>query len=573
MKRQLPKFRISKWIMLSFAVLLNSFIIVYSCIDEAITASWNTTFTHFFTNIINDLTHKEVVTTPLEDIELSFSSVETEKFNYISGYKVEEVPLGSAKQIECSFSPIDATDKAITYSANPKESVVLNQSGSVLSVVGMKAGKCIISATSNDGNLESSIEIEIVEAVAPAAFDISLNNKIIPLGTTQTVNIDIDGGVLGHNEVINFRYYDTRKLTYSSTNKGVATVDNYGVIYPKSIGSTTISVSNGTIAKTIDVSTTSGSTPTPYSSLSISGSNVCYANDMILGQNSKTKYRYPLIPKDGDVELDPEGFIWKSSNELLVKVDKHGVMRGFRKSSSQDETAIITAISKLTGQEVTYSVVVKNQLPTQMYFWFVINEKEIWNHKEHTFFVGDHIVVYFAYSPNTQTKDVVATSENESIVSISNEGSSITLHMLSEGVSLIRMTSVINPELTVEMQCTVMKPGAINDENVSTLGVTIRKSLGHAAVFMAAQIFTYLTFFMFFYDKKWWFYSSISVGEGLFLCGLSELIQYFVPSRSGSFLDVLIDFAGVAVGAALTFLGIYLVKKIIEKRKQKENNK
>lgn len=569
-KKDAPiRFKVSRWIMLSFAILLNSFIIVYSCIDEDTTASWNSTFTNLIANVINSFTHKEVEVVPLEAINVSFSTETSYKYNYIPGYKLEEIPLGSAKQIECFFAPSDATNQAVTYTATPSDSVVLNQSGSTLSVVGMKTGDCSITATSSDGGFTSSLNLKIVETVAPVNYEISLKKTDIAIGTTETINFDINGGVLGHNELVNFRYYDTRKLTYSSQDETIAKVDEYGVIYPQNVGSTTISVKNGDYQKSIDVTIKSGSIHPDYSHLLISGSNVCYANDMILDQSSN-KNHYQLTPKDGETELNPEDFIWSSSNELLVKVDKYGVVRGFRKTSNNDEVAIITAKSKLTGQAATFNIVVKNQLPTNMYFWFVSNGKEMWNHKEHTFFVGDHIIVYFAYSPNTQTKDVVASTENESVVSITNEGSSITLHMVSEGSSLIKMTSVINPDLTVEMRCDVIPPGAISEDNVSNLGVTIRKSLGHAAVFMIAQVFTFLTLYMFFYDKKWWFYSSISIGEGLFVSGLSELIQFFIPSRDGTFIDVLIDFAGVIVGAALTFLGIYIVKKIKEKKSQKE---
>lgn len=564
------RFRISKWIMLSFAILLNAFIVIYSCIDEAITATWNSYFTNFVANIINGLTHKEVEVVPLENINISFSPEEVYKYNYLSGYKLEEIPLGSAKQIECAFSPVDATNKAVSYSANPADAVTLNQSGSTLSVIGMKAGECVITAKSSDGGYESSTTIRVVETVAPVSYEISLDKTDIAIGETQTINFDIDGGILTHNELVNFRYYDIRKLSFSSLDESVAKVDCYGVIYPQNIGSTTITVKNGDYSKSIDVSIGSGTPHPDYSNLSISGSDFCYANDMILDQNSK-KNHYQLTPKDGETELDPEDFIWASSNELLVKVDKHGVMRGFRKASLNDENATITARSKLTGQEVTFDVVVKNQLPTEMYFWFVSNGKEMWNHKEHTFFIGDNIVIYFLYSPTTQTKDVVATSENESVVSITNEGASITLHMLAEGSSLIKMTSVVNPELSVEMRCDVIQPGAISEDNVSDLGTTIRKSVGHAAVFMAAQIFTLLSFFMFFYDRKWYVWTSMSLGEGLFISGLSELIQYFVPSRSGSFIDVLIDFAGVVVGAGLTLLGIFIVHKIKEKKNSKKS--
>lgn len=564
------KFKIVKWIMLSLAVLSNAFIVFYSCLDSDTTAKWNSSFTNFFVNLVNGFTNKEVENIPLEKCNASLSSQESYQYNYLPGYKAEEIPLGSAKQIECSFYPDNATDKSVIYSANPSDAVILNQSGSKVSVVGMKTGECVITAKSHDGGFESTVMVRVVETVAPVSYEISLENTNIAIGTTQTINFDIDGGVLSHNELINFRYYDTRKLSYSSLDESVATVDNYGVVYPQNVGTTTITVSNGDYSKSLNVSVTNGSTPTPYSNLSISGSNVCYANDMILDQNSK-KNHYQLTPKDGETELNPEDFIWSSSNDLLVKVDKHGVMRGFRKNSLEDETAVITAKSKLTGQKVTYNVTIKNQLPSIMYYVIRVGEKETWAATQYTLSVGDVAQITISYDVRVQNNVVNVACSDESIVSFSNEGSAIILRVLKDGNCTLTLTPTINPSLKAEIAISAVKAGAISTDDISNIGTYIRKSLGHAAVFMVAQIFTFLTLFMFFYERKWWFYSSISLGEGLFISGLSEIIQAIVPSRNGRFLDVVINFAGVVVGAALTFLGIFIVKKIIAKKKTSSN--
>lgn len=561
------RFRLTKLIMLSFAILLNGFIIFYSCLNEQTTSDWNHAFTNIFTKVVNDVTEKEVKTTPLTGIEASFSNKETHQYNYLNGYELNEIPLGSAKQIECLFTPNDATNKAIVYTASPSDMVQLNQSGSIVSVIGMKTGDCTITAKSNDGGFESKVDIKVVNTKAPTNFEISLKNTTIPIGTTETIDFVINGGVLGTSELINFRYYDTRELIYSSSDTSIATVDEeYGVIYPKSPGNATISVANGSFVKTLDVTITLGTTPTPYSNLKITGSNVCYSNDMLLNQSNKNKYHYQLVPKDGDVELDPEDFIWTSSNELLAKVDKHGVLRGFRKSSIDDEIATITAKSKTTGDTATYEVIVKNQLPTELYHSFVVNGVTTWNQKSFTFSVGENVSVDIGYNTRVTNNNVIAESSDESIISITNEGTNLTLHILKPGTCTIKITSVINPELVNEIKCTVVKAGAISRDNYLSVGKYLRKSVGHAAVFMAAQIFTYLTIFMFLHDKKWWFIALLSLLEGLFISGLSELIQYFVPSRTGSFLDVLINFSGVIVGALIAF-GITL---LINRRKKKK---
>lgn len=568
------RFKVAKWIMLSLAILANAFIIAYSCLSQETTNKWQRAITNIFTKLVNDVTEKEVKTTPLENINIGFSG---DQYNNIPGYKLEEIPLGSAKEVKCTFTPDDATNKAIKYSVEPADIATLNQSGSTLSIVGMKAGVAKLTATSNDGGFKSEVDFKVVETVAPTSFAASIASSDIAIGTTQTIDFVIDGGVLGKNELINFRYYDTRKLSYSSLDEGVAKVDNYGVIYPQSVGSTTITVTNGTITKTFDINVTSG-TPVPtYSSLSISGSNVCYANDMLMDQ-SKHKdvdcmYCKQLTPKDGDTLLNPEDFIWESSNELLVKVDKHGKMRGFRKTKNDDETAVITAISKLTGQTASFDVVVKNQLPTEMYFSFDIGDKTIWNPTEYTLSVGDVITVKLGYKPNTQQKDVLIDCSDTSVIEVSNEGANIILNVRKEGTCTIKMTSVINPNLSMQTKYTVVKAGAISTSDVTEVGMSLRKTIGHAAVFTVAQIFTYLTLFMFFYEKPWWFHASISLGTGLAISGISEFIQYLVPSRHGTMLDVLINFAGAFVGAVLTFLGILIVKKIVQKRKEKNDTK
>ena len=254
--------------------------------------------------------------------------------------------------------------------------------------------------------------------------------------------------------------------------------------------------------------------------------------------------------------------LWIDNNELAMQVE------GLENENENlyDEIATITAKSKTTGDTATYEVIVKNQLPTELYHSFVINGVTTWNQKSFTFSVGENVSVDIGYNTRVTNNNVIAESSDESIISITNEGTNLTLHILKPGTCTIKITSVINPELVNEIKCTVVKAGAISRDNYLSVGKYLRKSVGHAAVFMAAQIFTYLTIFMFLYDKKWWFIALLSLLEGLFISGLSELIQYFVPSRTGSFLDVLINFSGVIVGALIAF-GITL---LINRRKKKK---
>lgn len=565
------KFKITKWIMLSLSILSNSFVIFYSCLSDDVTQKWTRFVTNIFTNVVNDATSKDVKLIPPVSIETAL--LDGSDANNVLGYESNKIPLGCTKQLSSTILPVDASNKSVIYTVSDPSMVSLEQSGSTLNVTGMKTGDVRITATTHDGQLSSYFDIKIVDLVEPQIFDISLNSVNLQTHNPATLNVTVDGGPFENNELVNFRYYDTRKLTYFCDNTSVATVNSYGVISPLSTGTANITVSNSVgIEKSIAINVTDGSTPTPYSSLAISGDNVCYANDLIRDVTSH-KNHYQLSIKDGEDELDPEDFIWKTSNELLAKVDKRGVLRGFRKSTTENEYTTVTATSKKTGQEATFDVAVKNQLPNEMYFYYVMNDKNVWNATEATVSNGDILTLNVTYDVKVTNATIEVANSDENIVSPSIQGSSIVLEFKNKGVVNLTITSRLKPELTRSIKFTVTNSGIINKEDFNNVKTSLRKTIGHAFVFTITQVFTLLTIFMFLFDKKWWLWPTLSLSCGLVLAIISEIIQRFVPGRNGSFTDVLIDFAGVTVGAISVMLVILIIKMSKSKNnKSKENH-
>ena len=561
------KYRVSRWIFLTPSILTNTFLVLYSCLPADTTTKWNNFVTNIFAGLVNRATEKEVKVVPIEELNVSLSN---DKYNTIPGYNANEIPLGSSKEITSSVLPETATDKAVSYYVEDNDIAILNQSGSKVSVIGMKAGTTKVHAKNQLSELNVSYEIEVVPAVAPTSYEISVTNSSIPIGSQQTINIDIDGGALGHNELLNFRYYDTRKLTYTSSNESVASVDNHGVIFPKGVGSSLITVSNGDYHKELTISVTDGAAPVDYTNLHIEGSNLCYGNDMISDQSTSTN-NYPLIIYDGVTKLNSDDFIWESSNELLVKVDRHGVMRGFRKSVVQDESAVITATSKITGQSATFDVVVKEELPTTMNHWIVNGDKTTWGRpKEYTTCVGDNLVLNTELTPRVSNKSINYTVSNEEVIECTYQGSSLSLRVVKTGSCFITISSVANPNLTSTIKFTVLKAGSISTDELEDVGFNLRKTLGHASLFAVAEIFTLIALFMFLYDKKCWLPLVISLGIELGVSSMSEIVQYFVPGRFGSFVDVCINMAGAIVGATILVI-IFIVVKAIQKKHHKKS--
>ena len=551
-------YRVSKWIMLSCAVVLNAFIIFYSCLDDKTTNVWSRFVSNIFANIINNFTEKEVEIIPVESIETALSD---NAYNTVPGYESNEIPLGCIKELQTTVYPDNASNKAIRYSTTNYDVVTLNQSGAKVSIVGMKTGTAVVKAENADKTLNQEMTFNVVDLVAPTTFDASLTNSEIAIGSYETINVSYA------TDFKNSLYYDPTKLTYESSNTTVATVDNFGVIHPLTTGTSTIKVSSASIEKTFNIAVTPGTVPLDYENLTLNGQDYCYENE-VFGSD-----KHQLTVTAGNNIIDSKEFIWESSNPLLANVDQNGFIRGYRKTTLQDEVVIIKATNKITGQQINKEISVKKELPSKLYTCYIVGEKEVWDHPKLTAFVGNVIAVKISYDKTALNKDVTVNISNEEIAGYTNQGDNIILEFKQEGSVLITITSNIVPSLINETEVTVIKAGAIDKESIENVNLSIRKSIGHAMMFGITQVFTFLALFMFFPERKWWITALISLGAGILLASLSETIQFFIPLRSGTFKDVLIDLSGVIPGLVITIGVLFLIKYIKNKKEKPSDRK
>ena len=105
---------------------------------------------------------------------------------------------------------------------------------------------------------------------------------------------------------------------------------------------------------------------------------------------------------------------------------------------------------------------------------------------------------------------------------------------------------------------------AINDGNINTFTHVVRKLIGHFGLFVFSGGFsTWAIHLSSYYLKKykWWYDLIFTLFFGLFLASLTELIQTFVPGRSGQITDVLIDFSGYILGTGIVVLILFILYK------------
>ena len=125
----------------------------------------------------------------------------------------------------------------------------------------------------------------------------------------------------------------------------------------------------------------------------------------------------------------------------------------------------------------------------------------------------------------------------------------------SNGISAI-IANVIN----------AIKSDTITDANFNGFAQVIRKLLGHFLAFLVDGVFVSLACYFFLIKTNWYkFYYPIviSLGTGLIVASISELLQVFTNERYGSFVDIGIDMGGFVIGAAIVFLILFSKKKLI----------
>ena len=116
-------------------------------------------------------------------------------------------------------------------------------------------------------------------------------------------------------------------------------------------------------------------------------------------------------------------------------------------------------------------------------------------------------------------------------------------------------------EVSEEVVNTV-SPGTVTSENYDSFATFIRKLFGHFGLFVISGLLSSLAVYFAFNPQKWskyYWLIIISLGFGLSMGILTELIQLNVPGRSGQFTDVLIDFGGYLLGFSIIVLILFLI--------------
>lgn len=108
--------------------------------------------------------------------------------------------------------------------------------------------------------------------------------------------------------------------------------------------------------------------------------------------------------------------------------------------------------------------------------------------------------------------------------------------------------------------CNFFNRGSVPDPIPEDFIVLVRKLIGHFSCFLVDGVITTFVVLLGYKNKlKNIYLTLISIGYGVALAGLTEIIQIFIPGRVGSIVDVFYDALGYIVGAFILYLAYSLI--------------
>lgn len=244
------------------------------------------------------------------------------------------VNIGSSLSLSCTISPAGATNKSVTWSTSDSSvASIKNDSSNPVSITGIKAGTATITVKTKDGSYTDSCKITVTK----------------PPVKVQSISLAAKASVqVGHNILLTPTIMPTdaanQKVTWSSSDKTIASVDNDGRVTGKKVSSTSVKITATTAdgGKTATCLVTV--TPVNVTSVELSETNITVTK-------GKT---YSLTATVRPTDATNQKVNW-SSDSSNATVDSNGLVTGVKASSATITVTTVdgkkTATCKVMVQE------------------------------------------------------------------------------------------------------------------------------------------------------------------------------------------------------------------------------
>ena len=256
--------------------------------------------------------------------------VEKRSYQYLAGFDLTadglegsdgeytlHIPSGGTVETSATFNPGNATYQHLVWqSMDP--SVVRGGADGVIRAVGNGTADLIAYSY---GRIHKKTIHVTVGGDAPVNIpveSVSINGGDVTMQTGETKTLS---ATVSPSNATN------KKVTWSTSNPMVASVDNSGTIMARKAGTVTIKATAGGKSASITV-TIKEAPPAPYASVKIDG------GDFSVKVGETRQLTAKLLAADGTEVTSNDDLTWRSSNTAVASVDANGLVTGVAKGTA-----------------------------------------------------------------------------------------------------------------------------------------------------------------------------------------------------------------------------------------------
>lgn len=338
------------------------------------------------------------------------------------------VYLGKTVTLKATVSPSGASNPAVAYTSSDKSIATVSSSGVVTPV---SPGTATITVTTADGSFTDTCKVTVKRAVT----GVSLDKKEVEVKSDKTLTLKAT--VTPSNAT-------NKTVTWSTSNKKVATVSANGVVTPKGKGTAIITAKTENGLK----ATCKVTVYQVVTGVSIKETASVYAGEKITLKAS-------VLPSDANNQK----VTWSSSDTSVIKVDSKGVVTGVKLG-----TATITVKTVEGSFKAQCKVTVKQHVTS-----ISLNKKDV------TIAKGAASQLTATVSPvNATEKGYTFSSSNEKVATVTELG---LIQAVGCGEAIITVKSKENNK-TATCKVTVVEP--VKDIELTTSEITLYTGVTHA---------------------------------------------------------------------------------------------
>ena len=272
--------------------------------------------------------------------------VESVKLGNVSN---KVLPIGNTLQLTYTLTPINATNKKVSFESSNTSIATVSATGLVTS---KSSGSVTITIKTDDGNYSDSITL----TCGPHVDSITIKNtdSILHIGSTLQLEVE-----LSPIDAANQNY------TYSSSNSTIATVSSTGLVTAMQVGTAVITVKTEDLAKEARIILNIKNIQDKPTE--ITKENVEVYNESIVILNPQTNVEYRLVDEIGNVVVD---YTSSSINNKITfdnLSDNHTYVIEYRTKASAYKDASLSLSYSVTTNKNTYV-----KLPTYLIVLMIV---------------------------------------------------------------------------------------------------------------------------------------------------------------------------------------------------------